>query len=180
MISVEAEQAVRTLVAQGLPHAEVSRRTGVSRGTIRAISKLKRLRDRRVPSKDTGRTRRARCPECGKLVNRLPCLLCHPESGSYEATEMAEDPCTLVSPDAIRRNLVEMLKIIRDVTSLHALGLVDHPLFSDIAKRATTVLNTYNIQVETFDDENEPEDQEDPGSDGDRIHEDDDFQKFPK
>ena len=85
MLAYEQVSDVKRLLAEGLSHHEVSRRTKVSRGTISLIAHGKykhqppeRSAERLEGQGDFGRPcSPTRCPTCGGLLVRSPCFLCH-------------------------------------------------------------------------------------------------------
>jgi DNA-binding XRE family transcriptional regulator len=80
MLRREQVELVKRLLAAEISQREISRRTGISRDTIRRIEKGQWHEPPQVPnalSQLLGAKRKmGRCPECGALV-LLPCLACH-------------------------------------------------------------------------------------------------------
>lgn len=86
MIAQDVVREIRELLEQGqLSQRKISQKVGVSRGTVNAIARGKRV-DRQPAGGRDGMDRIAqpgpprRCPGCGGLV-WMPCLLCHIRGG---------------------------------------------------------------------------------------------------
>ncbi len=83
MISIELERKVWHLLKDGKSVEEISRVTGVSKGTIRTVERLPTLRGLKrkrdfFASIEHELKEPAKCSNCGGHINQWPCLLCHP------------------------------------------------------------------------------------------------------
>jgi DNA-binding XRE family transcriptional regulator len=88
MLRREQVEVVRRLLAANVSQREISRRTGISRDTIRRIFKGKWQPPPNPPQISTaacaGNGPVGRCPDCGAMVV-LPCLACAIRGGHGRA-----------------------------------------------------------------------------------------------
>lgn len=134
MVSEEKELKVRELLKQKLSTRQIALRAGVSRSTVYNIAKSKGMRKRRVRYRNARQTwipKGKRCPKCGGLVTRWPCLLCNPYIGENTAKEefFRNKRHQWTNRDAL-------MQIIDDLIALDSLGIIAHTLFTRLADRA--------------------------------------------
>ena len=128
MISLEKEKLIRHLLWQGQTHRVVAKQVGVNRETVGVIAKLPGLRKRKRQLPPPQKLKKPRkCPTCGGMVEFQECLICWPREASYDN-------------DRPTNKRTDEEAFIWDVWELYQLGVIESPLFLDLAHRAEHIL----------------------------------------
>lgn len=154
MISIEKERMIRSMLAlKGTSKVCISREIGVSVDTVRKISKLPALRERKAIRASTGfseipKVPRVKCSGCGSLVNVWPCLVCHPSGGMPDTARTIQKPRVMGPTKTLEENMPEMIRVSQDILDISELRIqcFDNPLFRALVSRAGKVLRKLNVK----------------------------------
>ena len=129
MIPPEKEEQIRLLLKEELPHRKIARIVGVNKGTVKAVGIRSRLQKHEGLFREFIRVEKYRCKTCGGMAITQPCFLC---SNSWPVII----PSRKQISEALIVEIFELYRIARDISELHKLCLIPHPLFCTLACRA--------------------------------------------
>ncbi len=174
MISIELEREVWHLLNDGKSVEEISRVTGVSKGTVRTVERqstlrgLKRKRDF-FASIERKLANASKCISCGNQVTEWPCLICHPNSTIHGSGPLKpEDEGTIikhgmqVSGHVIMpgiQKIILLVRMARNLIEMRAEGLISENVLLkhlvDDAKAALIVTKEEKENGKRISGENE-------------------------
>jgi predicted DNA-binding protein (UPF0251 family) len=138
-ISIDKEREVLRLLRLGkLSRRRIALRVGVGNRTVSRIAGGRKRKSRDMEPCDgiVNLLEPRLCPQCRALVVQWPCPTCFP---SVDTDDIGNE--VVVDEDTLVEEAPELLKIVTDLHELHALRLIPHLLFVDLARRARECLS---------------------------------------
>ena len=134
----EEREVLRFLKSGRHSHRTIATLTGVSHWVVDKIAKgrIRKSNDMKPSDGIMNLLEPKMCPRCRAMVVQWPCPLCHPPDDALQNESDNE-----INGNRLAEEVPELLRIVTDLHDLHALQLIPHLLFIELARRAHECLS---------------------------------------